>query len=307
MSTYLISRIFRAAFTILGILTLVFFMIRIVPGDPVDAILGDQATAAERHALRHALLLDRPLGTQYRVFVGNALQLDLGRSFRYRDQSVMQRISEVIGNTYILACAAFVFAWLCGLSLGTLAGARRGTRYDKVASGVGLLGLAIPSIWLGPLLIWLFAVKLRWVPMPGDEGLSTWILPVITLGSGLSGIMTRQTRGGVAEALSQPFTTAARARGASAFRTVVVHALRNALLPLVTLGGAQLAALLSGSIITEKIFELNGLGTLFLSAFQTRDIPIIQGCVLVIATTYVAINLVVDLLYPLIDPRVRLS
>jgi peptide/nickel transport system permease protein len=193
--------------------------------------------------------------------------------------------------------------------LGTLAAARVGRGWDKLASTAAVAGLAIPNIWLGPLLILFFGVKLRWLPLPGDDlaGPEALILPAFTVGTALAAILTRQTRASMIEVLSQPYISAARARGVRPRTLVLRHALRNALLPVLTIGAAQLGALLSGTVVTEKIFERPGLGTLFLDAFFARDIPVVQGCVLVIAVIYVVVNLVVDLAYGIVDPRVRLS
>jgi peptide/nickel transport system permease protein len=306
---YVVARTARAALTVLGVVTLVFLLVRLVPGDPVDAILGDQASPEDRAALRAALELDRPFVPQYLSFLGSVADGSLGQSFRRRGETVWSLLVEVLPSTITLALASLALAWALAIPLGALAATRRGTGWDRAASAVALTGVAIPNIWLGPLLILLFGVHLRWLPLPGDDqaGAEALILPAFTVGTAMVAILTRQTRAAMAEVLSEQYILAARARGLPPWRVVYGHALRNALLPVLTVGAAQLGALLSGTVVAEKIFERQGLGTLFLDAFFARDIPVVQGCVLVIAVIYVVVNLLVDLAYGLIDPRVRLA
>jgi len=306
---YLAGRLVRALLTIIGLVTIVFLLVRIIPGDPVEAILGDQAGPEEKAELRQSLNLDRPFGEQYVKFIGEILDGSMGTSFRRPDRSVTSLVVEVLPHTIVLALAALWVAWAVAVPLGTIAAARAGRAWDKVASTLAVAGLAIPNIWLGPLLILVFGVELRWLPLPGDDlaGPEALILPAITVGTALAAVLTRQTRAAMIEVLSQQYITAARARGVSRPALLLRHALRNALLPVMTIGAAQLGALLSGTVVTEKIFERPGLGTLFLESFFARDIPVVQGCVLVIAVIYVAVNLLVDLAYGWVDPRVRLS
>lgn len=306
---YLLARLLRGALTIFGIVTLVFLLVRLIPGDPVDAILGDQASPQDRAAMREALRLDRPVGAQYVAFLGDVADGSLGHSFRRRDRTVSSLIGGVIAPTLRLALASLAVAWAVAIPLGVGAAWRRGSGWDKAATSVAMLGLAIPNIWLGPLLILLFGVELRWLPLPGDDraGAEALILPAFTVGTALAAILTRQTRGAMVQALTAQYALAARARGLSPLRVALKHALRNALLPVMTVGAAQLGAILSGTVVAEKIFERRGLGTLFLEAFFSRDIPVVQGCVLVIAVIYVGVNLLVDLLYLVVDPRVRLG
>jgi peptide/nickel transport system permease protein len=306
---YLAGRLARALLTVIGLVTMVFLLVRLIPGDPVEAILGDEAAPEEKAELRRALDLDRPVGAQYLSFLGDMTDGSMGRSFRQPDRSVWSLLSDVLPHTIVLALAALLVAWLLAIPLGTLAAARAGTAWDKLASTTAVAGLAIPNIWLGPLLILAFGVKLRWLPLPGDDlaGPEALILPALTVGTALAAVLTRQTRAALIEVLGQQYITAARARGVPSAPLLLRHALRNALLPVMTIGAAQLGALLSGAVVTEKIFERRGLGTLFLEAFFARDIPVVQGCVLVIALIYVAVNLAVDLAYGVVDPRVRLS
>ena len=305
---YLLTRLLRGAATVLGVVTLVFLLLHLIPGDPVQAMLGDQASPEDRVALRSALHLDRPLPEQYALFLRDIWSGGLGRSFRDQSRSVASLIGEVVPDTLMLALAAVCVALCVALPLGSLAAVRRGSFWDDLASSVALFGIAIPNIWLGPLLVLVFGVWLRVLPMPGDDaGLASLVLPATTLGAALSAVLTRQMRASLLEVLSEPYIRAARARGFSELRLVVRHALRNALLPVMTVAGAQLGALLSGAVVAEKIFERRGIGSLFLEAFFERDIPVVQGCALVIALFYVSVNLGVDLLYGVVDPRVRLG
>ena len=251
---YLFERLFRAAITIVGIVTIVFLLVRAIPGDPVDAILGEQAAPEDRAALRELLLLDRPLTEQYAGFWAHVTDGTLGFSFRQPDQSVFDMISRVLPHTIALALAGLAVAWFLAVPLGTLAASKKGTWWDKIASTIAVVGIAIPNIWLGPILILVFAVNLRWLPLPGDDhaGLAGLILPAFTIGTALAAILTRQTRASMVEILSQQYIVAARARGLSELRVLSKHALRNALLPVLTVGAAQLGALLSGAVITEK-------------------------------------------------------
>jgi peptide/nickel transport system permease protein len=306
---YLAGRLARALLTVIGLVTIVFLLVRLIPGDPVEAILGDQAGPEEKAELRRALDLDRPVGEQYLSFLGEMADGSMGTSFRHPDRSVWSLMRDVLPSTIVLAIAALLVAWSVAVPLGTIAAARAGRAWDKIASAAAVLGLAIPNIWLGPLLILAFGVKLRWLPLPGDDlaGPEAIILPAITIGTALAAVLTRQTRAAMIEVLSEQYISAARARGVPSIPLLLRHGLRNALLPVMTIGAAQLGALLSGTVVTEKIFERPGLGTLFLDAFFARDIPVVQGCVLVIALIYVGVNLVVDLAYGVVDPRVRLS
>jgi peptide/nickel transport system permease protein len=293
---YLAGRLFRALLTIVGLVTIVFLLVRLIPGDPVEAILGDHAGPEEKAELRRTLNLDQPIAAQYLAFLGEMADGSMGTSFRQPDHSVSSMVREVLPHTIVLALAALIVAWAVAIPLGAIAAAQAGRGWDKLASTVAIAGLAIPNIWLGPLLILGFGVKLRWLPLPGDDlaGPEALILPAITIGTALAAVLTRQTRAAMIEVLSQQYITAARARGVPSITLLLRHA-------------AQLGALLSGTVVTEKIFERPGLGTLFLDAFFARDIPVVQGCVLVIAVIYVAVNLAVDLAYGVVDPRVRLS
>lgn len=309
LTRYLSLRLLRAAATVWGVVTLVFLLVHVIPGDPIDAILGDQAAPEDRAALRTALRLDLPLVEQYASFLGDAVRGTFGQSFRQRDRTVATLVVEAIPHTVELALAAMSIALCVALPLGVLAAVRRGSGWDAAARLLALLGVAVPAIWLGPLLVLAFGVQLRLLPLPGDQidSLGALVLPAVTVGMALCAVLTRQTRAALLEVLSEQYILAARARGVPEPTLLFKHALRNALLPITTVAAAQLGALLSGAVIAEKIFERPGLGSLFLEAFFDRDIPVVQGCVLLVAVIYVGLNLVVDLLYGVLDPRVRLA
>ena len=306
MKRYLLRRLLRAVTTIFSVVVFVFLMVRAVPGDPVDAILGEQASAEDRALMRERLHLNDSLYEQFSAFATDVANGSLGHSFRH-ERTVSDMLFEVALPTIVLALSALTLALLIALPLGVLAAWRQGQIWDRLASTVGVFGLAIPNIWLGPMLILLFAVELRILPLPGDESGLTLLLPTITLGTAMAAILTRQTRAATADALARPFAQAAKARGLSPRKVLIHHGLRNALFPIVTIAGAQLGALLSGTVVVERIFERPGLGSLFLEAFFSRDLPVIQGVVLIVAFTYVIINLLLDLLYLAIDPRVAIT
>jgi len=289
---------------ILGVATLVFALIHLVPGDPAQAMLGETAPQADVLKLRHSLGLDQPLLTQYRTFMTALARGDLGTSFRY-NAPVTAQIREKFPNTAMLALAAMGFAILFAIPLGILAAVFRGTFVDHAAMTVALAGISMPNFWLGPLLAILFAVRLGWLPVSGTGSLSHLILPAVTLGAALSAILARMTRASVLEELRELYVLAARARGLSGMRAVVRHAFRNSLIPIVTIIGLQFGAVLTGTIITETIFAWPGLGRLLIQAISFRDYPLVQGCILFISVTYVAMNLLTDLTYGFLDPRIR--
>ena len=288
--------------TLLGVGTLVFAFLHLVPGDPVEIMLGEAAAPADVAALRHDLGLDRPLSAQYVGFLGRALHGDLGHSLVFHEP-VSRVITERYPATLALAGAALMLALATALPLGIAAALRPGSTIDRLARLASLAGVCLPSFWLGPLLILGFAIHLRWLPVSGRGGLAHLILPATTLGLGMAGILVRLTRESMLGALREDYVRTARAKGAPPWRVVGVHALRNALLPVTTVAGLQVGALLSGAIITETIFAWPGLGRLVVQAIAARDYPLVQGCVLAIGVTYVAVNTLTDLLHRAIDPR----
>lgn len=289
---------------ILGVATLVFSLIHLVPGDPAQSMLGESAAPADVNELRARLGLDRPVMTQYVEYLTHALRGDLGTSFRY-GTPVTREIGARLGRTAELAFAAMAVAILLAVPLGTLAAVFRGRAIDQAAMTLSLVGVSLPNFWLGPVLAMVFAVGLGWLPVSGAGTLAHLVLPAITLGTALAAVLARLTRTSVIEELQELYVVAARARGLSWLRTVLRHALRNSLVPVVTVIGLQFGAVLTGTIITETIFAWPGLGRLLIQAIGYRDYPLVQGCILFIAVTYVGMNLLVDLAYGWLDPRIR--
>lgn len=304
MIRFLLSRTLQAVPLALAIATLVFALIHLIPGDPVEVMLGEGASPADVVALRQRLGLDRPLATQYVSFLRGLATADLGTSL-YFDRPVAALVAERFPATLELALAALLVAWLVALPLGVLAAIRRHSAVDHASRLIALLGVSIPNFWLGPMLILLFAIHLDLVPVSGRDGAASLVLPALTLGTALAGLLTRMVRTSLADELGRPYLVAARARGLSRRRAVLRHGLKNALIPVVTVAGLQVGALLTGSIITETIFSWPGLGRLLIQAIRLRDYPLVQGCVLLIALSYVAANLLTDLVYGFLDPRVR--
>lgn len=291
--------------TILGVVTLIFFLIHFIPGDPVELMLGETASRADLQRLRADLGLDRPVSEQFGRFLSGLLQGDLGDSFFYR-RPVAEVILEKLPATLELAASAMVLAVLLALPLGIAAAVRKDSLTDRSAMLASLIGISMPNFWLGPLLIILFSIKLGWLPVSGREGVASIILPALTLGTSLAALLSRMTRSAMLDVLGEDYLRTARAKGLSERVVIVKHALRNALLPVLTIVGLQFGALLSGAVITENVFAWPGLGTLLIQAINTRDYPLVQGCVLVISLGYVAANFLTDLLYSFSDPRVKI-
>lgn len=306
MLRYLVRRLLLTIPVLLGVATLVFSLIHLVPGDPAQAMLGDGASAQDIAELRASLGLDRPLLEQYVTFLRHAITGDLGRSFR-TGQPVTTMIVERIPATAELAVAAMIVAILIAIPLGVVAAVWRGTAADYGAMTFALAGVSIPNFWLGPLLAIVFAVELGWVPVSGRGTLAHLILPAVSLGLALAAILARMTRASLLEELRELYVRAARARGASRVAAITTHALRNSMIPLLTIVALQFGAVLTGAVITETIFAWPGIGRLLIQSIGFRDYPMVQGCILLIAVTYVTVNLVTDLLYGVLDPRIRLE
>ena len=303
MKRYVIHRLLLLLPTLLGALTLVFILIHLIPGDPVDVMLGETAGAADKEELRRSLGFDQPLTSQYRTFLLNLAVGNLGRSL-YEQTSVAAMIRARLPATLQLALCAMLIAVLISFLLATLAANRRGGWIDRSALLFSLLGLSLPNFWLGPLLMILFSIQLGWLPVSGRGGLSYVVLPAITLGLGMAAILTRILRASLLHVSREDYVQTARAKGLSESQVWLKHMLRNALLSVITVISLQFGSLLAGSLITETIFSWPGVGRLTIQAIQTRDYPLVQGCVLVIATSYVLINFFTDLLYKLVDPRI---
>jgi ABC-type dipeptide/oligopeptide/nickel transport system permease component len=289
---------------LLGVATLVFSLIHLIPGDPAQAMLGEAAPQADVEELRHRLGLDRPLFEQYGIFLQGLVKGDLGTSLR-TGQPVTDQIVERMPATIELAAAAMLVAIAFAMPLGIIAAVRRGTAVDHAAMTLSLAGVSVPNFWLGPLLAIVFAVELGWLPVSGRGTWAHLVLPAISLGAALAAILARMTRATMLEELREQYVQAARARGVSRIRAVLRHAFRNSLIPVVTLLGLQFGAVLTGAVITETIFAWPGIGRLLIQSIGFRDYPLVQGCILLIALTYVGVNLVTDMLYGVLDPRIR--
>ena len=306
MLRYLVRRLLLTVPVLLGVATLVFSLIHLVPGDPAQAMLGDGASAQDVVELRTSLGLDRPLLEQYTTFLRHALTGDLGRSFR-TGQPVTAMILERLPATAELAIAAMIVALLMAIPLGVVAAVWRGTAVDYGAMTFALAGVSIPNFWLGPLLAIIFAVELAWLPVSGRGTLAHLILPAVSLGLALAAILARMTRASLLDELRELYVRAARARGVSPVAAIMRHALRNSMVPLLTIVALQFGAVLTGAVITETIFAWPGIGRLLIQSIGFRDYPMVQGCILLIAVTYVTVNLITDLMYGVLDPRIRLE
>ncbi len=300
----LLGRTVSGVIAIAGVVVLVFLLTHLVPGDPVEVLLGELATPGDRASMAAALGLDQPLYKQFAAYLGGLLRGELGDSLFYR-RPVADLLLERLAPTLQLAVAALGFAVCVALPLGILAALRANSIWDRLAMGVSLAGVSIPNFWLGPLLMLLFAVQLGWLPVSGRDAPGALMLPALTLGSGLAAILARLLRSSLLEILGQDYIRTARAKGLAPPRTVLRHALANALLPLITVLGLQLGVVLGGAVIVETVFSWPGLGSLTVEAIQRRDYPLVQGCVLIIAVSYVVVNSATDWVYTLIDPRVR--
>jgi peptide/nickel transport system permease protein len=303
---YLVRRLLLTIPVLLGVATLVFSLIHLVPGDPAQSMLGDSAPAEDVARLRQTLGLDRPLVQQYKSFLGGVVKGDLGTSFRY-GTPVTREIGSRLLRTMQLALAAMAVAIVIAIPLGIIAAVRKGTAVDQAAMTLSLIGISMPNFWLGPLLAIVFAVRLGWLPVSGTGSVAHLVLPAVTLGAALAAILARMTRASVLEELRELYVLAARARGLSRARAVIRHAFRNSLIPIVTIIGLQFGAVLTGTIITETIFAWPGVGRLLIQAINFRDYPLVQGCILFISFTYVTMNLLTDVAYGLLDPRIRLE
>jgi len=306
MTRYILKRILLALPALWLVLTLVFLMIHIVPGDPVEQMLGEGAAPGQAAQLRHALGLDRPWHKQYARYFWLLVHGDLGQSFKFQ-APVGRVIFERYPATLQLAFLALVVCAAIAIPSGMLAAYRRGQSPDRAVGLFTLFGLAFPNFALGPVLILVFSIELGLLPVSGRGGPLNYLLPAATLGAALAAILTRMVRGAMLEELSSDYVRTARAKGLSTRAVLLRHAFRNALIPIITILGLQFGTLLAGTIVTETIFSWPGIGRLTVQAISARDYPLLQGCILVIVISYVAVNLLTDLLYSVIDPRVRLS
>jgi ABC-type dipeptide/oligopeptide/nickel transport system permease component len=306
VGAFLTRRLLLTIPVLFGVATLVFSLIHVIPGDPAQAMLGEAASPVDIADLRERLGLDRPLLVQYGGFLSGLIRGDLGTSLR-TGEPVSAQIVERIPATFELALAAMLVAVGVAIPLGIAAAVWRGTLVDLAAMTTAMAGVSVPNFWLGPMLAIVFGVELGWLPVSGRGGLDHLVLPAVSLGGALAAIVARMTRATLLEELRQPYVEAARARGASRSWAVIGHAFRNSLVPVVTIVGLQFGAVLTGAVITETIFSWPGVGRLLIQSISFRDYPMVQGCILLIAVTYVAVNLATDVLYTLLDPRIRLE
>jgi peptide/nickel transport system permease protein len=291
---------------VLGVSVLVFLLVHLIPGDPIDNLLGERADPADTAEMRACMDLDQPLPVQFGRFLRSVGNGTLGVTCPDRSRTVASLIRDALPSTIALAIAAMVVALLLALPLGVMAALRPRSSLDFAATAVSLAGISMPAMWLGPLLLAIFYVGLRWAPGPADDaGLAGLVLPAIMLGTHLMAMLARMTRSSLLEVMGEDYVRTARAKGLSSAAVVLKHGLRNALVPVITVAGIQFGSLLAGAVVTEKVFARPGIGTLLLEAIAQRDYRIVQGCTLVIAISYVLVNLLVDLAYGLADPRIR--
>ena len=304
MAAFLLRRLVLTIPVVWIVVTLVFGLIHIVPGDPVAQMLGEGAPAPEIQRLRHDLGLDRPILEQYKTYVWGLLKGDLGVSFR-NQQPVAQSIAQRYPATIELTFAAILVSLVLAVPAGVIGAVKRGKLADKAIGVFSLLGVSLPNFALGPLLILLFSIGLGLLPVSGRGGISHLILPALTMGGALAAITTRMVRASMLEEIQQDYVRTARAKGLPERVVLFRHALRNGLLPVITILGLQAGALLAGAIITETVFAWPGLGRLTVQAINARDYPLLQGCILTISLSYILINLLTDAVYSVVDPRIR--
>ncbi len=302
----LLPRLLTAFGVMVGVVCVVFLLLHLVPGDPVEVMLGESAQPADREALRHALGLDQPVHIQLLSYFKDLLQLNLGTSL-YSRRPIVELVLERLPATIELGLASLLLALTLAIPLGVVAAMKKETAWDFGAMGFALFGVSIPNFWMGPMLILAGALWLGWFPVSGREGVTSIVLPAITLGTAMAAILSRMIRSTLLEILTEDFIRTARSKGLTEWTVTFRHGLRNAWLPVITLLGLQLGALLSGAVITETVFSWPGIGSLVVEAIHRRDYPVVQAAVLLISFSYVMVNLFTDLVYAWVDPRVRLQ
>jgi peptide/nickel transport system permease protein len=303
MNSFVIRRILLTIPTLFFVLTVVFALLRLIPGDPVVAMLGESAQMVDVQAMRKELMLDQPLFSQYINYVSHLLRGELGASWSLK-LPIHVLIFSRLPATIELAIAATVIAILISFPLGMLSAMKPNSLIDRFCSVLAVSGVAIPHFWLGPLLILFFSIFLGWFPVSGKAGWSSIVLPALTLGTAMAAILARMLRSSLLEEFNSDYVRTARAKGADSFRILFRHALRNAFAPVLTILGLQFGGLLTGAIITETIFAWPGIGRLLIQAIYSRDYPLVQACILVFAFIYTLMNMLVDVLYTALDPRV---
>lgn len=306
MTAFILRRLAYSVLVLWGVSVIAFALIHLIPGDPARLILGMHATPQALTLLRHTLGLDKPLLVQYWTFISNAVHGNLGVSLA-SNQPVAKLIAQRFPATAELAFSGMLLGILFGIVGGVLAARFKGTWMDSGVTTVSVLGMSVPTFWVGMLLIMVFSVHLAWLPVAGGIGIPSLVMPAVTLGLVTSSVTSRLARSGMVEALSAEYVRTARAKGIKEWRILFKHALRNSLIPLVTVFGLQLASLLGGTVIIESVFDWPGMGLLAIQSIEARDYPTVQGVILVLGVFYVVINLLVDVLYGVIDPRIDLK
>jgi peptide/nickel transport system permease protein len=306
MGRYVVQRLAQSIVVVIGVVCVTFVVLRLVPGDPARTLLPLNAPPEAIEQLRVDLGLDRTLGDQFRAFVTSLAGGDLGESFQY-GRPVLDLVLGALPATLGLAAAALVLACAIAIPLGILSAARAGGAFDRAVLILSVGSQSLPSFWLGVLLVYVFAIRAGWFPAVGLDGISSFVLPTITLALGLVAILIRTIRQSMVEALGEDYVRTARAKGVPEWRVLIVHTFRNAALPFITVIGLQVGFLLGGAFVIELIFNWPGVGLLALQAIQARDFPVVQGVVILTATVYVTVNLLSDVLYAYVNPRVRLG
>ncbi|HZV97345.1 MAG TPA: ABC transporter permease [Candidatus Nitrosocosmicus sp.] len=306
MRTYILRRVAQSALTLLGVSVLVFVILRVLPGDPARMLLPDGAPETAVAELNRQLGLREPLIVQYGLFLRSVAHGDFGQSFQYRAPA-LRVVLERLPATVQLTAAAMLVTIAAGVSLGIVTAVLRGTRYDVAGTILAVLGQSLPNFWLGIMLILLFGVALRWLPTSGFASWTSLVLPAVTLAAFPTALVARLTRSSMLEILNRDYVRTGRAKGLTEPSVVLRHALRNAAIPVLTVIGLQIGSLLGGAVITESVFAWPGMGKLIVDAIFFRDFPVVQTVLILSATVFVAINLLVDLLYTVIDPRIRYS
>ena len=304
MLQYVIKRLISTIPVLLGISLLLFFMLRMLPGDPAQVLAGQMASPEDIELIRHQLGLDRPIIVQYGLFLGRLVRFDLGRSARTQNP-VINEVWARLPNTMLLAVAAITLACLFGIPAGIISATRPYTWIDYLFTSMALFGISMPVFWLGLMLVVIFSVVLHWLPAGGTGNWKHIILPSFTLAAFVVAFITRMTRASMIEALSQDYTTTARSKGLEEKVVIVKHALKNALIPIITVVGLQFGLLLGGAVLTETVFAWPGVGRLIVDSILARDYPVIQGTILIFGLLYILVNLFVDMIYAFIDPRIR--
>ena len=304
MLNYVIKRLFSTVPVLIGISLLLFFMLRMLPGDPAQVLAGQMATPEEIETIRTQLGLDRPVYIQYASFLSRLVRFDLGRSARTRNP-VTEEIWARLPNTMLLAVVAITLACLFGIPAGIISAVRPYTWVDYLVTSSALFGISMPVFWLGLMLVIIFSIILKWLPAGGTGSWQHVVLPSITLAAFVVAFIARMTRSTMMEVLSQDYTTTARSKGLREQVVVIKHAFRNALIPIITVVGLQFGLLLGGAVLTETVFAWPGLGRLIVDSILARDYPVIQGAILIFGLLYILVNLVVDVIYAYVDPRIR--